>query len=121
MVVTYTFKVSDWHLIPHINGLDNVIEKVNWALIGETVDSNGNRHVYEHPQTTTIKFDKDAPFISANELTPDIIREWVFTIENKKQRDINWIKNNIIDKRLDEKINPTIAKIVKPFWEQQQQ
>ena len=28
MIVNYTFKVSDWHLIPHINGLDNVIEKV---------------------------------------------------------------------------------------------
>ena len=48
MIVNYTFKVSDWHLIPHINGLDNVIEKVNWVLIGETLDSNGNKYTYEH-------------------------------------------------------------------------
>jgi hypothetical protein len=120
MIVNYTFKVSNWHLIPHINGLDNVIERVSWVLIGETFDSNGNKYTYEHPQTTTIKFDSDVPFISANELTPEIIQDWVFTIENKKQRDIDWLKTNIIYKRLDEKINPAISKIVKPFWEQQQ-
>lgn len=120
MMVTYTFKVSDWHLIPHINGLDNVIEKVNWSLIGTTVDANGNTHVYDHPQTTTIKLDDNIPFIPANELTPEIIQGWVYEIENKKQRNIDWLKANIIEKRLDEKINPAIAKIVKPFWEQQQ-
>ena len=120
MIVNYTFKVSDWLLIPHINGLDNVIEKVNWVLIGETLDTNGNKYTYEHFQTTTIKFDADVAFIPANQLTPDIIQNWVFTIENKKQRNIDWLKANIIYKRLDEKINPAIAKIVKPFWEQQQ-
>ena len=104
MIVNYTFKVSDWHLIPHINGLDNVIEKVNWVLIGETLDTNGNKYTYEHFQTTTIKFDADVAFIPANQLTPDIIQNWVFTIENKKQRNIDWLKANIIYKRLDEKI-----------------
>jgi len=120
MIVNYTFKVSDWHLIPHINGLDNVIEKVNWSLIGTTVDANGNTYVYDHPQTTTIKLNDSVPFISANELTPEIIQNWVYEIENKKQRNIEWLKANIIYKRLDEKLNPAIAKIVKPFWEQQQ-
>lgn len=117
MIVNYTFKVSDWHLIPHINGLDNVIEKVNWVLIGETTDANGKTYVYEHPQTTTIKFNESNSFISAHELTPEIIQSWVFEIENRKQRNIDWIKTNIIYKRLDEQVNPAIAKIVKPFWE----
>jgi hypothetical protein len=120
MIVNYTFKVSDWHLIPHINGLDNVIEKVNWSLIGTTIDANGNTYVYDHPQTTTIKLNDNIPFIPANELTPEIIQNWVYEIENKKQRNIEWLKANIIYKRLDEKLNPAIAKIVKPFWEQQQ-
>ena len=117
MIVNYTFKVTDWHLIPHINGLDNVIEKVNWVLIGETTDSLGRRYLYDHTQTTTIKFDDNVVFIPAQELTPEIIQGWVFEIENKKQRNIDWIKENIIYKRLDEKVNPAIAKIVKPFWE----
>jgi hypothetical protein len=117
MIVNYTFKITHWHLIPHINGLDNVIQKVHWAIIGETTDANGKNHVWEHSQTTTIKFDETSDFISANELTPAIVESWVFEIENKKQRDIEWIKQNIIYKRLDEKTNPSIGKFVKPFWE----
>jgi hypothetical protein len=120
MIVNYTFKISSWHLIPHINGLDNVIQRVDWVIVGETIDANGKTHTWDHTQTTTIKFDDTADFISANELTPEIVQSWVFEIENRKQRNIDWIKENIIYKRLDEKVNPAIAKIVKPFWEQQQ-
>lgn len=119
MIVEYVFKVNAWHLIPHLNGKDNIIEKVNWSLSGITVDSNGNTYIYEHLQTTTIKLEEQSVFINANDLTNEIIQKWVFDIENNKKRNIDWIKINIIYERLDKQLNPAISKIVKPFWERE--
>lgn len=117
MIVDYIFKVQEWHLIPHLNGKDNIIEKVNWSLSGSTTDNYGNTYIYEHSQTTTIILNEQSLFIDANDLTNEIIQNWVYEIENNKKRNIDWIKINIIYKRLDDRINPAVAKIVKPFWE----
>lgn len=118
MNVTYTWTIDNFHVIPHLDGLDNIIQRVSWALIGTTVGTDEKTYEYRYDATTTIKLDSSASFIPAGELNPDIIQEWVFNIENKKQRNIDWIKTNIIEKRLDEQFNPAIAKITKPFWEQ---
>jgi len=119
MIVTYEWKVEALHVIPHLNGLDNIIQRVNWNLTGKTIGPDNKEYTYVHPQTTTIKLDESSSFIAAEQLTPEIIQAWVYEVENKKQRNIEWLKANMIDKRLDEQVNPTIAKIVKPFWEQQ--
>jgi hypothetical protein len=119
MIVNYSFEVSHLHVIPNMNGLENVIQKVSWNLIGTTIDVDGKEHRFEHSQTTTIKFNEAVSFISANDITLEVVQGWVYEIENKRQRNIDWLKTNIIDVRLDEKINPTKPKVVKPFWEQQ--
>ena len=119
MDINYEFKITDLHVVPQAGELTNVVKRVSWQIIGTTTDVNGKQHTYTHYQATTIKLDSQNTFIQSEELTEETVLGWVLAIENQRFRNIDWIKQNMIYKRLDEMINPTLEKMVKPFWEQQ--
>lgn len=120
MNVVYTFKITALHVIPELNGLNNIVQRISWRITGEYVSPEGK--VIQEPWdgTTTIKLNSEIPFLESGELNEDIVKGWVEEIENKKQRNLEWIKVNEINKRISDKISLSTPKIVKPFWEQQQ-
>ena len=120
MNVVYTFKITSLHVIPELDGLTNVVKRVSWEIMGEYVSPEGTVIHQPFHGTTTIKLNSEVPFLESGELNEDIVKSWVEEIENKKQRNLEWIKVNEINRRILEKIDVSTPIIVKPFWEQQQ-
>ena len=121
MNVVYTFKINSLHIIPELNGLTNIVQRVDWRITGEYISPEGTVIHQPFHGTTTIKLNSEVPFLESGELNEDIVKSWVEEIENKKQRNFDWIKVNEINRRILEKTSLSTPKIVKPFWEQQQQ
>lgn len=119
MDINYEFKITDLHVVPQVGELTNVVKRVSWQITGTTTDTAGKDYSYTHYQATTIKLNPESTFIQSGELTEETVKGWVLAIENQRFRNIDWIKQNMIYKRLDEMVNPTLEKTVKPFWEQQ--
>ena len=116
MVVNYYFILDDLHVAPSQDGNTQVIVRVAWFLVGTTIDDTGTMHEERYSATTTIKPDT-APgaFIPFEELTPQILQNWVEITENKKKRNMDWLKANMIEKRLADKVNPKVI-LVKPSF-----
>ena len=116
MVVNYNYILDDLHVAPSQDGYSQVIVRVAWFLVGTTIDESGNMHEERYSATTTIKPDT-APgdFINFEQLTPQILQNWVEINENKKKRNMDWLKANMIDKRLADKVNPKVV-FIKPSF-----
>jgi hypothetical protein len=116
MDVNYNFILDDLHVAPTLEGNSQVILKISWFIIGTAIDAAGNMHEERYSATTTIKPDvAPGEFIPFEQLTPQVLQSWVEISENRKKRDIAWIKANMIDKRLEDKVNPKVV-LIKPTW-----
>lgn len=116
MVVNYNFILDDLHVAPTLEGHSQVVLKISWFLVGTAVDSAGQMHEERYSATTTIKPDvAPGEFIAFEQLTAQTLQEWVEISENKKKRNIAWIKANMIDKRLEDKVTPKVV-LIKPTW-----
>jgi hypothetical protein len=116
MDVNYNFILDDLHVAPSLDGHSQVIVRISWFLIGTAVDALGQMHEERYASTTTIKSDvAPGDFIPFEELTPQILQSWVEISENRKKRNMAWLKANIIDKRLADKVTPKVV-LIKPTW-----
>lgn len=116
MVVNYNFILDDLHVAPMLEGHSQVVLKISWFLVGTAVDAAGQMHEERYAATTTIKPDvAPGEFIAFEQLTAQTLQEWVEISENKKKRNIAWIKANMIDKRLEDKVTPKVV-LIKPTW-----
>lgn len=116
MVVNYNFILDDLHVAPTLEGHSQVVLKISWFLVGTAVDAAGNMHEERYSATTTIKPDvAPGEFIAFEQLTPQVLQSWVEISENRKKRNMAWIKANMIDKRLEDKVNPKVV-LIKPTW-----
>jgi len=116
MIVNYNFMVTNLHVAPTFEGKSQVILKVSWAIVGTTIDDAGVKHEEIYNATTTIKPDvAPGEFIAFEQLTAQILQNWVEISENRKKRNIAWLKANMIDKRLEDKVNPKEI-LIKPTW-----
>lgn len=116
MVVNYNFILDDLHVAPSLEGNSQVVLKISWFLVGTAVDAEGKMHEERYSATTTIKPDvAPGEFIPFEQLTAQTLQEWVEISENRKKRNMAWIKANMIDKRLEDKVNPKVV-LIKPTW-----
>jgi hypothetical protein len=116
MDVNYNFILDDLHVAPSLDGHSQVIVRISWFLVGTAVDASGQMHEERYASTTTIKSDvAPGDFIPFEELTPQILQSWVEISENRKKRNMAWLKANIIDKRLADKVTPKVV-LIKPTW-----
>jgi hypothetical protein len=107
MDINYTWKIADLFVAPTASGQTNVVLKASWELIGTHIALDGAEYSYTYTSTTVLQpYEQGAPFTSFQDLTPELVWSWVQAKENTKKRDINWIKNNLIAVRIDEKVNP---------------
>ena len=116
MVVNYNFILDDLHVAPSLEGHSQVVLKISWFLVGTAVDAAGQMHEERYAATTTIKPDvAPGEFIAFEQLTAQTLQEWVEISENRKKRNMAWIKANMIDKRLEDKVTPKVV-LIKPTW-----
>ena len=116
MVVNYNFILDDLHVAPSLEGHSQVVLKISWFLVGTAVDTAGQMHEERYAATTTIKPDvAPGEFIPFEQLTPQALQSWVEISENRKKRNMAWIKANMIDKRLEDKVTPKVV-LIKPTW-----
>jgi hypothetical protein len=116
MVVNYNFILDDLHVAPSLEGHSQVVLKISWFLVGTAVDTAGTMHEERYSATTTIKSDvAPGEFIPFEQLTPQALQSWVEISEDRKKRNMAWIKANMIDKRLEDKVNPKVV-LIKPTW-----
>lgn len=118
MTIDYTFKIINLHVIPNFNGNANIIKQVSWAIIGTYTDAEGKVYTYQHDQATTFKLNEEQTFIPSDQLDAATVQGWVEAIENTKFRNIQWLKDNIVQVRINDMVSLSTPKIVKPFWEQ---
>jgi hypothetical protein len=116
MDVNYNFVLDNLHVAPKLDDKSQVILKVSWFIVGTTIDALGQMHEEKYSSTTTIKPDvAPGEFIPFEQLTAQTLQEWVEISENRKKRNMAWIKANMIDKRLEDKVNPKEV-LIKPTW-----
>lgn len=112
--IKFTWEVNQIHVAPSSNGLSNLVTKIAYTLWGEYTDENGNTFKDWWSAATVIELDPNATFIPLNEITQEIAELWIMGSENKKQRDVEWLKNKV-RKRLEDRVNPPIVVIDSPF------
>lgn len=108
MDINYTWKVTDLHVAPTISGQMNVVLKAAWELTGTYIALDGTEYSYTYNSMTVLQpYQEGTPFTPFENLTPELVWSWIEAKENTKKRDINWIKTNLINVRLNEKVNPS--------------
>lgn len=114
MNINYTWEITHFHLTPSANGKNNVVKKIAFTCHGEYVDGNGQSFKDEWTGATLVEFDANEPFIELDQITQEIAERFVFISENKKQRNIDWIKNKV-KSRIEERVNPKVLVVEPPF------
>jgi hypothetical protein len=114
MNINYTWEFSQFHVVPSLNNLSNVITKISFTCHGEHIDSLGRSFKDYWTGSTLIELDENSTFIPLDQITQEIAEKWVQDSENKKQRNINWIKAKVAS-RIQEQVNPTLIVINSPF------
>ena len=112
--IKYTWEISQIHIVPSLKDQDNVVTKIAFSLHGEYIDVNGTSFKEFWTGVTLIEMDATSTFTPLNEVTQDMAAAWVEASENKKQRNVDWLKNKVL-KRLKEKVEPTLIVINSPF------
>ena len=112
--IKYTWELSQFHVVPSLNNKTNVVTKITFTLHGEYIDENGNSFNEFWSGGTLIEMDETSTFTPLNEITQEMAEKWVEASENKKQRNVDWIKNKVLT-RLQEKVTPTIVVMTPPF------
>lgn len=112
--IKYTWELTQFHVVPSLNNQSNVVTKIGFTLHGEYIDENGTSFKEFWTGTTLIEFNENASFTPYDKLTQEIVEKWVIDSENKKQRNVDWIKNKVRT-RLQEKVEPTLVVINSPF------
>ena len=114
MNINYTWEITHFHLTPSVNGQTNVIKKIAFICHGEYIDENGVSFKDEWTCATLVEFDANTPFIPLDQITQENAENFVFISENKKQRNIEWIKNKV-KSRIEERVNPKVLVVEPPF------
>jgi uncharacterized coiled-coil protein SlyX len=114
MNINYTWEISHFHVVPSLNNQSNVVTKIAFELHGEYVDENNNSFKELWSGVTLIEFDENSNFITLEEINQEIAEKWVQDSENKKQRNVDWLKNKV-KSRLEERVNPTLIVITPSF------
>jgi hypothetical protein len=112
--INYTWEISQIHIVPSLKDQDNVVTKIAFSLHGEYIDVNGTSFKENWTGVTLIEMDATSTFTPLNEVTQDMAATWIEASENKKQRNVEWLKNKVL-KRLKEKVEPTLIVINSPF------
>jgi hypothetical protein len=114
MNINYTWEFSHLHVLPSLNNQSNVVSKVAFELHGEYIDENGNSFKDLWSGVTLIEFDANSSFLPLEQLNQEIVEKWVQDSENKKQRNVEWLKNKVLS-RIQERVNPSILVITPSF------
>ena len=93
------------------DGLTNVVKTVHWRLIG-TDENEVSSDIYGAQSFPAPEAEGYIPF---EQLTAQTLQDWVEISENRKKRNMAWLKANMIDKRLEDKVNPKEI-LIKPTW-----
>lgn len=112
--IKYTWELSHFHVVPSKNNQDNVVTKIAFTLHGEYIDENGTSFKEFWTGATLIEMDETSIFTPLDQVTKEMAEKWVEASENKKQRNVEWIKNKVLT-RLQEKVTPTIVVMTPPF------
>lgn len=112
--IKYTWELTHLHVAPSKNNQNNVVTKIAFTLHGEYTNEVGQFFSEFWTGATLIEFDENSSFTTLDQITHEMAVKWVEDSENKKQRNVNWIKNKVLT-RLQEKINPTVVVITPPF------
>ena len=112
--IKYTWELSQFHVVPSLKDQANVVTKITFTLHGEYIDENGISFKDFWSGGTLIEMDESSTFTPLNEITQEMAEKWVEASENKKQRNVDWIKNKVLT-RIQERVTPTIVVINSPF------
>ena len=112
--IKYTWELTQLHVVPSLKDQANVVTKIAFSLHGEYIDETGTSFKDFWSGVTLIEFDENSNFTSYDQLTPEIVEKWVEASENKKQRNVDWIKGKVL-KRIQERVTPSIVVINSPF------
>ena len=95
MDINYTWHFGPFECVPKLNSLNNVVEKIYWRLYGSVED-----HTAEANGIVTLETVQTESFILFQELTEEIVKEWV---TSRLGMDIIYAD---IERQLDILVNP---------------
>jgi hypothetical protein len=114
MNINYTWEFTHFHVVPSLHNQTNVVTKIAFTLHGEYTNELGQSFREFWSGATLIEYNENSSYITLDQITYDMAVIWVEAAENKKQRNVDWIKAKVAS-RLQEKINPTLLVITPPF------
>lgn len=72
MTVIYSMKITQLDTVPQDGDVQNFVIRAHWAYTGELDDKTAG-----FGGTSSFTYDPDNPFINYNDLTNEIVSEWV--------------------------------------------
>ena len=114
MEINYTWEINQFHIVPSLSNQNNVVTKISITCHGEHIDNLGRSFKELWSGSTLIELNENDTFIPFDQITQQNAEKWLQDSENKKQRNVDWIKAKVAS-RLQEKVNPTLIVINSPF------
>lgn len=104
MEINYTWHFGPFECVPKLDSLNNVVEKIHWRLVGSveeySIEANGS---------VTLENAQSESFILFQELTEEIVIEWV---TSKLGMDVIYAD---IERQLDILVNPRKTVLSAPW------
>jgi hypothetical protein len=97
MANNYHWEIETMDVIPNLNDLTYVVDRISWKYHGIDSETNNTAHV---GWSTKLNEATGSEFISYSELTLSIVEDWLENI-----LDINDLKN-MVDAKIELKNNP---------------
>jgi hypothetical protein len=97
MANNYHWEIETMDVIPNLNDLTYVVDRIGWKYHGTDLETNNTAHV---GWSTKLNEATGSEFISYSELTPSIVEGWLENI-----LDINDLKT-MVDAKIELKNNP---------------
>jgi hypothetical protein len=106
MNITYEWNCKTVDVHPQENEESNVVYNAHWIVkgISEELDSEGNPYTVSNIGTQAVPFDADGTFIPFEDLTNEIVTEWVK--ESMGKETVSELEISI-DAQINSLINPT--------------
>jgi hypothetical protein len=102
---TYTWNITNFDIIPNINGLEYFVTRVYWVYVG--IDVSGNTsNIQGYTEYDNIDPNNYTPYSS---LTQDMVSKWLDNSNNTDNL------QNIIDQQIQNIINPPTINLPLPW------
>jgi hypothetical protein len=107
-MINYEWKIPNMTVFRQLDGKENVVNIVNWYLIGTNEDGiNGFIN-----GSFVKEYDSNSEFVNYEDLTKEVVEQWILDVLDEQT--IDAYKQSIIQ-QIEEKIAPVIVNKAAPW------